>query len=237
MIKKFIILIICTVLFLFVCESIGTGIYGQTVWTWQPGADGVDARIYEKFPDTNYGGEDEIGAGNAPAERIRSVLWFVGVEDSVSGIVDSAFVDMEGINENGADLSHYFAMVTETYVKGTVTWNTPTVGGPTSSSPYSDTVLVDAVESARWDVTDIVKEWVENGTTNYGFFWKTTDETQVGSYDYFNSSEVAAAGDRPMITVYSHENELTGILPKVYQGTIQPKVDAGTIIPKVRSPE
>ncbi len=100
--------------------------------------------------------------------------------------------------------------VTESWTESGVTWNSrdgsnpwstaggtyTTTGGASSTAPSGKTWMT-------WDVTDIVKEWTENGQPNYGFLLKDGTEQFTGASKYagFLSKEGGRENDEPILEI------------------------------------
>jgi len=87
-------------------------------------------------------------------------------------------------------------------VDGTTNWGT--AGGDfTSAGAASQTVhpYLPWPDSMIWDVTAIVKAWIEGGQPNYGFLIKDNAEDGAGTGTNFASREWTDPSLRPILTV------------------------------------
>ena len=250
MIRKFIIFIICTILFLLVCEGVGNGIYGQNIWSWIPSSSVGKDRSVTSDDDGVYTADlDYLVVGyyaSVNRDSVEIVIEFVGLVDSIKAtaynnygdssliVIDSAFIVFPTLHSNvGTEPNMHAETITESWVEATANY------GIAHRNTLTSNDTVDATAPCSLNITTMVDSFYNEITPYYGF----RIEGDVASGDNngsFKSCENGTANQNPKMVVYFSEGEavsteLTGILPKVYQGTIQPKVDAGKIVPKVRN--
>ena len=229
MIKRFSILVLFIVLFLFICESIGNDIYGQLVVGTNCGfvitapiADPAEGTT-DIIDDYSVGTKD---SSPATAGRITEIGWWCDNATEAANFEVGIYTHDAGNNEPETVVGS----LSTVNAKGTTAgWKRVTGLSIeiSSSTTYWICVQLDNVgtqtnieideTSTLTRIQDITHTELPDPTWDIG-----------GTVDVNEAYGIYAVWD---------EGELTGILPKVSEGTIQPKVDAGTIIPKVRSPE
>jgi hypothetical protein len=174
----------------------------------------ADTYIAEAIPDTNYGADDYLMISPFLNARLRALVRF-----DLSSIPSGSTV-------NVAHLSLYYYQywhndpanrvldayrVTKDWAETQATWNIyktgnswATAGGDyTTEGGSSSTVPSGTGQWMVWDVTAIVKAWIEGGQPNYGFIIRDASEDGGDFYAYLRSREYSDADYRPILEVDS----------------------------------
>ncbi len=182
--------------------------------TLQNGLDGytgtLDTYITASNPDNNYGGyERMIVTGYAdpnPANRQRGVVKF-----DLSSIASNATItnatlylySYDDVQRKGSTGYYGVYRATGSWSPGTATWNSPwtTAGGDFEATP-DGTAPKQGVAGVwyAFNVTNRVQQWIADGSTNYGWIVKCTDEN-LNNQDYFYQSDTANGSYRPKLVI------------------------------------
>ncbi|MEM3596455.1 MAG: DNRLRE domain-containing protein, partial [Candidatus Bathyarchaeia archaeon] len=159
------------------------GVYA-TLTVTQPSI--ADTCINEELPNKNYGWHPDIFVNAYSAGRERALVKFELSGISSGASINSArlklyYCDAFG-NPAGRTFNAY--RVTKDWVEYQATWNDYSAGHPwtnpggdyTTEGGSSSTVPATIGQWMVWDVTAIVKAWIEGGKPNYGFIIKLEQE-------------------------------------------------------------
>ncbi|RMD64981.1 DNRLRE domain-containing protein [Candidatus Parcubacteria bacterium] len=134
----------------------------------------ADARILNIYPSNNFGTQPEVDAGYyvAGAELARSFIKFdlssIPAGSTISAATLSLTIYLFGVQAD----THYIYRVTGSWTETGVSWgNQP---GYTTTNGAS--LYVNSSGTKSWNVLGIVRDWIENGYTNYGFLWRVAHE-------------------------------------------------------------
>lgn len=186
--------------------------------TFQPSS--KDSQLLSGYPDTNYGGELWLAVCNLP--KRRSVVQFDISSIPPGSIVHSATLRLYygfWATNNPAGRTFWAYRVTHSWLEDGVTWNTydgvnnwSSPGGEyTVSGGDSQTVPPDAHVWMTWNVTDIAKAWIENGSPNYGFIIRDGDETgAMNNHAYFLPKEYSNPDLHPQLIIEYTPKEPVG---------------------------
>jgi hypothetical protein len=170
--------------------------------TIQPdAADGKDASVDTYYPDQNYATHTEIGAGRGTADTVRAYIEFdlSSIPDNV--VITSAAVGLyyyRTVGSATAPIGVY--LVEESWTESNTTWNHQ----PDSATTPEDTLTVPtSVTNAflYWDITDLVKDWLDGTIDNNGVMFRDTDESTVEAWKGFYSSDYGTPAQRPQLII------------------------------------
>jgi hypothetical protein len=198
----------------------------------------TDAYFREEYPGNNYGTQPFIGVtGNENGYEDRSLVKFDLSSIPSGARINSAILSLYYYTDlhdspNGRIFNAY--RLTQDWDEGTVTWNERQFGvawiSPGGDYTLEDnvagTVHTSAGEWISWTVTEIVKDWIENGQPNYGFLIRNPN-AEVGGASYYSSESTeselpileinwgppAPEGYHPVGGYYMHINKFTITAP------------------------
>jgi len=184
----------------------------------RPTGDGTnkkDTFLYDGATTTNYGTNAVVQVGRDGAAAIAHGL----IQFDMSALPASATVTtvVLSLKTNAGAVTSYTNQVyrvlaansawTEagaTWAKkdGTNNW-AGSVGASTSGTDFSSTLMAFGVVSATstiYDFTLDLTEFEAMRTANHGVFLKSSDETVLGTAQFYSADD-ATAGNRPLLTV------------------------------------
>lgn len=187
---------------------------------YQPGEDlGTDTVIRNNFIKTrNYGIESLNGllVENWSEIQSRTLIRFDYLMKDLQSIsmIDSAVLALYAYNSNIHPLT--CLQVLEQWTEGNksnedgqVNWidRTPTAAWTDTGGTFSyiDSVIIQHNGQGKWDyfnVTEIVRNWMTDTTSHYGFLIKQLNEIDGYYAEYRSSGYNANTGLRPKLTVY-----------------------------------
>ena len=158
--------------------------------TLQPdSAEGKDAAVSSRFPESEYGSWPIIDVGNTAAGTIlRSYIQFDLSSVPENARVIYAYLDLYQYATSGTEnFIIDLHKVTSEWQEGTINWNSQ----PTYSTEAEDsvTITVGAVTGKSWEIDDLVQGWLNGTISNYGMALIDADETSVDTLAYFYSSD------------------------------------------------
>ncbi|MBS7622821.1 DNRLRE domain-containing protein [Candidatus Bathyarchaeota archaeon] len=171
----------------------------------------ADTHIYEGDPNNNFGASDGFVVGAVSGGRFRGLVKFDLSSIPSGSTVNVAYLLLyyyyRGEN-NPAGRTYNAYRVTKDWVETQATWNVYSTGNSwttpggdyTTDGGSSSTVPANTEQWMIWDVTSIVKAWIEGGQPNYGFIIRDQSEGVVFSAD-FRSKEVSDPDLRPILKV------------------------------------
>lgn len=152
-----------------------------------------DVLVTNSAPTNNYGNSvyfeasaDTVGIDEAS----RSLVYFDLSVVPPNATIDSAKYTLSGLSHNGENACS-LKRITESWDEDTITWN------DLPSVIESDSINLEKSTSSsqdyEMDVTDLVQQWSDRTTENYGFILKMNDENEIGqlrfaSTDYTDST-------------------------------------------------
>ena len=174
--------------------------------TVQPAsAAGKDSTVSITAPSTNYGGQDDLIAGTRAMGIYRAYLQF-----DLSSIPDDAVIldarlglyYYSSITTVTGHIGAY--LVEESWNEGNINWNnqpavSTTAEDDLSLSGSSVNVFV------YWYIGDVVEDWWDGSTPNYGLMLRETDEEGWYAWKYFVSSDSGNASRRPKLEVLYYD--------------------------------
>jgi len=160
----------------------------------------------------NYGGSSTINVegGSTLVYKQRTLLKFDLSSIPSGTIITKATLRLHasGYWTPITDQTLTVYRVTEDWVEMQATWNdrmTSTAWSPSAGGTWTTTgsVTQTAVSSGpiSWDVTQIVKAWIESGENNFGFLIKLTDESGTNYWQQFASSTYYDIDSRPVLEI------------------------------------
>ena len=164
--------------------------YASTQYTTlQPGpTEGKDALVSSLFPDTNYGNDAIIDAGNTTTAVVRSYIKFN--LSSVPGnarVIDADLKLYQSGTYGFDDFVVALYNVTSDWDESTIDWDPQ----PTSSTEpeITNSITASATTWESWDIDTLVQGWLDGTATNYGMLLKDTDESLFDTVVLFYSSD------------------------------------------------
>jgi hypothetical protein len=170
-----------------------------------------DVTIYDGFPDNNYNHLSYISVIGRGSSPMRCLVQFDLSSIPLGSKIVSANLSLYYLDRPTVDpvgRIYWAYRVSQSWHEGLATWNTYDGSNPwtTPGSDYTTTGGASAVVPSTldtwmtWDVTDIVKAWIENGQSNDGFVVRDGNETGTAIIQaLFNSRE--ASSNRPILEV------------------------------------
>ncbi|MFW6126378.1 MAG: DNRLRE domain-containing protein [Chloroflexota bacterium] len=175
----------------------------ETTRTIQPKpGEANDAYVFENAKDTNFGNEAYLFVGGNLAHQFYRTLIEFDVSTIVStAVVTEAYVELF-YSESDPQLNAMMAVyeVKNDWDEDHINW----ANAPTPAAEAVDTVNVPAVASQgwiAWDVTILVRGWLDGSVANYGVLLKDADESTVKSLKGFYSSSHSLFERRPRLVV------------------------------------
>ncbi|MBK8701457.1 MAG: Ig-like domain-containing protein [Saprospiraceae bacterium] len=176
-----------------------------------------DTYLSQASSNTNYGSCNRLYTGLSSSSRARSLIKFnLSTIASTTNIVSAKLVMTKTGGSNTSATSIGVHRVTNSWTENTgscsgssyrtPTWNkrTSTVNWTTSGGDYNATAeSVTTVSSNavyEWDVTNLVKAWVNGTYTNNGLMLKRVTEGTINQ-KYFASSEYTTVTSRPRLEI------------------------------------
>ena len=209
-------------LFFLVCFSFISDV-NATELTYSAVEDTIIWRDYnDSTGDTDYSESDQLVIQTRSGiNRIyRGLLYF-----DISGIdtgteIESAYLNLYASWETEYQTNDFnVSRLTQEWTEGEATWS----GGTTTTTWYggdwaaedTSTVRIDSIsgdsnytypyhnEWIEWDITGIVKDWIESGETNYGLILYQEDIVNYSNNQaiIFHSSEYADEAFRPNLVI------------------------------------
>gem|GEM_PF-4163599 len=164
----------------------------------QPNASvGIDAFINQNAPDTNYGSQTMLVAGEQAGKYGGALVQFTASIPANANIT-SATLKLYFYNaQNSNQINLSTRLVTSSWAENSVTWNTI----PSFTPQYTDKVtLTNSYGWVAWDVTQMVQGWVNGSYTNYGIL-VAPDAKTAGTAKYFYSSDYTNASLHPILEI------------------------------------
>lgn len=167
----------------------------------QPGpAVGKDTYISSSSENTNYGDLDFMYVGDSGGTVLQTLIQFVEVDNYIGNAVDSAtlslYFTVDGGSASGVTL--YMSKITEDWSEGDVTWNTV----PDYETTFYTYNYPTATYPGAWvdyDVTDIVSDWLDESSDNYGLILYTDDNRNHNAYA--DTCEYSEPSYRPKLEI------------------------------------
>ncbi|MBW2984965.1 DNRLRE domain-containing protein, partial [Candidatus Woesearchaeota archaeon] len=180
--------------------------------TMQPNAtEGIDTLVNQNAPDTNYGSQTMLAAGESSGNYAAALIKFNDIND-IPGYADITaaklklyFYDSPTDPANPINLST--RKIISDWTESGVTWNTK----PAYSDQYSDKVtLTNNYGWVEWDVAEGVQNIVNGSSPNYGVAI-VPDVGTAGTDKRFYSSDYSNASLHPILEVNYTTTEVPDI--------------------------
>lgn len=174
----------------------------MTILDLQPdAAAGKDTYVHSGFPGDNFGTSTlmQTRANAGPVDTILGMLEFDLSSIPGGSTINSATLTLwNQVSASGQNFS--YKRITAAWVETVVTWNTrPGVG-----TDYVATGTLTSIGPDDIDVSEFLKEIVEDGLTNFGFYMEAV---QTNFFFQWSTSDHATAGQRPRLVVDYTEPE------------------------------
>ncbi len=159
-------------------------VLADTVTIQPDGAASKDALVWQDNPTANYGDSDYLSLG-VLYERLFSYIEFedldsyAGVTLNEASIYLYCYLELDNLNNY-----NYISRVTEDWSEDSINWNNRPGYDETSTITFS------SPSAGIWlhvDVTNIVEEWLDETSPNYGFVLH--NEIGYEASAYFRSGE------------------------------------------------
>jgi hypothetical protein len=161
---------------------------------------GRDAYVNKSEPDANYGTETALSvAGNST--RIFAQFNLSSIPSTA--VILSANLSLFYYDNESTATSGYIGVyrVTGSWDESTITWNT----SPATQSTSIATIMVSPAaigDFLTWNVSSLVRGWVNGPITNYGLTLRDTNEATSEGYKLFYSSDAAAHHPKLAVSYY-----------------------------------
>jgi len=155
-----------------------------TVWTEPDTYAADDTYTTSSVPDATYSTEPTMKVGRDAAKgKMRSYLHFEIPGISDTSLVVGAQLKLYLSSGGGFNVSAYG--IYTGWDEDTTSWsNSPFLG-----LTLEDEITVGTIPAYEsWDVTGLVKNWVEGTQSNYGICLMAEDENQYNTADFYSSS-------------------------------------------------
>lgn len=179
----------------FIAVVLAASAFGATL-VLQPGSEGKDATMAALQPTTNRGSWLYLIVNWSPRQECRAVVEFTGLSAIAKSTINSAELDMYNSSGNNPNEMFGIYRVTASWQEMTVTWSNQPAHFATS---YANT-RINGIGHYKWDIKNLVQEWVSETYPNYGFMLKCANPA-VNPWPYIDSSDHATADWRPKLTV------------------------------------
>jgi hypothetical protein len=172
----------------------------------QPGPDvGKDTYISSSAPNVNYGDLWFMYVGDSGGTVLQTLIQFVEVDDYIGDTIDTATLSLYFIADEGSapGVTLYMAKITEDWIEsgeGGVTWNTV----PDYEATFYTYDYPTATYPGAWvdfDVTDIVSDWLDGSSDNYGLILYTDDNRNHNGYA--DTCEYSEPNYRPKLEFFN----------------------------------
>lgn len=190
-------------------ERIGTtALQPADTLTMRPGpTDGKDTYAWAANKTTNYGTDDETWVATGSSNAATALFEFPMGRIPARARILSATLSAYHRSGNDANVPITAHRITEEWIENEATWNRrengtdwTTSGGDFDASIIS-TTLVGPASSRRyeWDITSLVRGWVDGDYPNHGVILRTEEPGTFG--ERFDTSDHVDPTRRPALTI------------------------------------
>lgn len=197
------------------CANIYTIIFGDISGSNFPG---TCQDTYLNTNDINYSNDSEAIKTytlptNTAANRI-AMKWDLLALPQDAIIEATLSLYMYGFEKTGGDDNYEITahkIINHNPVISSCTWNTydgtnswtgGANGGEQDMAPVESSTIVDKTAGYKnWDITQMVQEWVDNSSTNFGLILNADTSAASESNRYFRPSENSNQDQRPFLTI------------------------------------
>lgn len=174
-----------------------------------------DAYISEYYPATNFGGSDALFVGlyQGINDRYRSLIQFDVSSIPASSSINSAKLRMYIYRNDVPAITKSVKVYRNlsSFSESTVTYNNRP---PVSTAPDDVLNVTNEINTyLEWDITNLVKGWIDNTIVNYGVTVICLETTL--SLIGFRSKECANPANRPQLVI-DYIMEKTIVYPPEY---------------------
>ena len=185
----------------------------------QPGSEGKDAYIDSGTKTYNYGADTEIDVRGDDSRRVLIEFNLSSIPANAS--ISSATLTMYATAKGSADAVVNISKITNSWVEGTgagsktsdgATWDNrsgtqlwTTAGGDYGTITWGSTTITGIDQFFTWNITELVKGWINGTYTNEGMLLRTT--TTSSGTTSFASSDYANSSRRPQLNVTYTESQ------------------------------
>jgi Concanavalin A-like lectin/glucanases superfamily/Disaggregatase related repeat len=190
---------------------------------WQHDASlGVDAEIWDRQPDKNYGGETVTWVSSASNDKTRSLLHFdMGAIPAGAGILE-ATLSLYRKSGSGSDQPVSAHRIMNSWSEDAVTWESretgtkwDTAGVDFDLTAVATTPVGPDNRRYEWNITPLVQGWVDGSYPNYGVVLAAAIDGMPG--EEFFTSDHTTPSQRPNLSIaYACECGTASMAP---QGT------------------
>jgi hypothetical protein len=169
----------------------------------QPGPiEGKDCDVSSSTAVVNFGNYPNLFIGNTIDPSIARAYLQFNLSAIPTGVdIVSADLKLYHNSSTGTtDLTIRIHKVTSSWQENTLTWINQPDYHPTPES--SRLVNVDITDWLSWDITNLLQEWLDGSTPNYGLVLKDTDEALGNTYiQCFSSDYIDETSLRPKLEI------------------------------------
>ena len=169
----------------------------------QPGPiEGKDCDVSSSSPVINYGSYPNLFIGNTiDPSIVRAYLQFnLSAIPTGADIVSADLKLYHNSSTGTTDLTIGIHKVTSSWQENTLIWINQPDYHPIPES--SRLVNVDTTDWLSWDITGLLREWLDGSTANYGLVLKDTDEALGNTYiQCFSSDYTDEPSLRPKLEI------------------------------------
>ncbi|MFC1507237.1 DNRLRE domain-containing protein [Thermoproteota archaeon] len=193
----------------------------------------ADTYLNSIQPNVNNDGYAVFNVGVSSSVITRGLVKFDLSSIPLGSTINTASLMLYGSGRSGDPTGRTYAVyrVTKDWVENQATWNSyrtgilwDTTGGDFSTDGASSTTVPSSIGWwMTWDVTTIVKTWIEDGQPNYGFLILDLNEVVPDPTGFigFDSKESIFTDWRPILEIDWSESAPT-VEPEPVGGHITP---------------
>ncbi len=167
-----------------------------TSLTWQHDATlGMDAKIWDKQPNDNYGNAKETWVSSVSNDTTRSLLRFHVDAIPPNSRILEATLSLYRKSGSGSDQPVSAHRIKNSWSEDSVTWNSRESGTnwDTAGADYDPTAVVTTPvgpdnQRYEWNITPLVQGWVDGSYPNYGVALVAAIDGMPGE-EFFTSDE------------------------------------------------
>ena len=182
-----------------------------TVVALQPDSTaGLDTYLDEFKPTFNYGDTQNLKVSAVTGKALQSLLKFDLTSIPSGQTITSATLELRVNNASVDSTIVTIHNVTKDWGEGNANWtesnsgiNWANSGGDFDSTISASATTPSAQDWVSWDISDLVTDWVNGTSANYGLMLGTTES---GKSTQFSSTDAGLPANRPKLTIsYSCE--------------------------------
>ena len=183
-----------------------------TMLQYQPdAAEAVDSYIWAANKNTNYGTDDETWIATGATNAALALFKFDLDRVPAGARIDGAWLSVYHRDGNDVDVPVSAHRITSAWVEDEVTWNDrdstntwDNPGGDYDAGTVSTTLVGKTGPGAgpqryEWDITSLVRGWVNGSYSNHGVVLRTEEPGTFG--ERFDTSDHADPGRHPRLNI------------------------------------